>query len=99
MIYAIVPVNNGTPDIDFNVAVPIESFQTLETERYCKFPDGTEPRPTWQVITEVEFEAEKPAAPEPTPKQAQPTLQDLQNQINALGQGMVQLLLLQGGGA
>jgi hypothetical protein len=96
MIYAVVPVINGEPNLDWSKP-PIESFQLSETERYCKFPSGTAPQATWQIIAEAEYEAARPVAPVPVPEPLKPTLQDLQDQINVLGQGMVQLLL-QGGG-
>jgi hypothetical protein len=97
MVYAIVPVTAGMPDIDFNIALPLQSFQVSDSERYCVFSDGVDIRPTWQIITEAEFAAARPPAPEPPPPP--PTMEDLQAQVAALGAGMVQLMLLVGGGS
>lgn len=56
-MYFIVPINNGFLDIDYTDL--IEGIQTSATECYVKLRDQAEPRETWTVITEAEFETIK----------------------------------------
>jgi hypothetical protein len=90
MLFAIVPVINGEPDMDWSNP-PMESFQPNDTQRYCGFLDTVEVRPSWQLITEDEYNQAKPVSepmPEPAPE---PTNAEIQQQLNLVLQGLALL--------
>lgn len=53
MVYYKVPVVNGVLDIDYFFLQ--EGLQTAMDECYVRLKDGAEARPSWQAITEAEF--------------------------------------------
>lgn len=80
MLYAIVPVTNGEPDLDW-ANPPLESYQLNDTERFCIFKPGTQVLANWTIITEAEYLAGIPTVEthEPTP---QPTNAEIaENQL------------------
>ncbi len=98
-----VPVNDGMLDIDYEDL--LEAVQLSPAEVYVRLGDAAAVRATWQEITEAEFGAVRPVIPETiTPPDtttllgqyiAQQTLKnaEIEQKINAVGQGVVQLML------
>jgi len=63
----IVPINDGLLEVDYEFLE--QGIQISETECYVKMRPGFAVRPSWQEITEAEFEAVKP----PIPDSSQPS--------------------------
>lgn len=56
-MYYVVPVIEGALDIDYRDLQ--DGIQTSATECYVRLCDGVTERPTWQEVSEQEFDAIK----------------------------------------
>jgi hypothetical protein len=108
-MYAIVPCQNGMLDIDYHDL--IQAIDNGDGTYTVHLKDNATPRESWQLVTENVWattlltKVPQPPAPPPDPSQllgqfiVQQTLKnaELEQALNAIGAGIVQLQLAKGG--
>ena len=69
-MYFKIPIINNIPDIDFDFVENI--FYTQAGECYVKLRPGYNQQPSWQSLTETQWQAIQPPSPEPGPTSEPP---------------------------